>query len=234
MLIGIERRFDIILCVDGSGSMGPCIDKIKENAKTFYKDLKQRIEDDYGIEIKEINVKIIVFRDYAEDGKNAMTISRWFNVTSADSDEFKKYVDGITAEGGGDEPENGLEALFFAMSSDWKSTGDKDRQFIVLLTDADALSLKERSNEANYPTDMVDDMGLIETWMGECPPFIPKEEFKLKSRTKRLIMFAPQGTVYEKMQYSYNRSFFIPTKRDEGLKDILDEDVTYFMKMALN
>ena len=132
-----ERKIDIVFCIDGTGSMTPCIDAIKNNAKKFYMDFVQKMTEE-GSSVDELNIKVITFRDYTEDGKEAMVQSEWYDITAGDDVEYEKHLNGIVADGGGDEPENGLEALFYAMTTDWNAKGDKDRQVIVLFTDADA------------------------------------------------------------------------------------------------
>ena len=33
-----ERNIDIVFCMDGTGSMAPCIENVKKNALRFYAD----------------------------------------------------------------------------------------------------------------------------------------------------------------------------------------------------
>lgn len=219
-----ERKVDIIFCIDGTGSMAPCIDSVKANAKRFYADFAEKMTNEFSSSVDEVNIKVITFRDYEADGSQAMTISEWFELTAGDDEKYANHLKGIIADGGGDEPENGLEALFYAMTSDWRSRGDKDRQIIVLFTDADAKSLGG-NGVAGYPTDMVDEAGLLNTWMCIRPGFLSQGDFKLRERCKRLLMFAPHGTVYEKMQSQFNRSQFIPTAMDQGLGEIDFDDI---------
>ena len=223
--LATERKIDIIFCIDGTGSMAPCIDKVKMNAKKFYMDFVDKMTNEFGSSVEELNIKIITFRDYADDGKNAMVESEWFDLTAGDEISYEKHLSGIVADGGGDDPENGLEALFFAMTSDWKANGEKDRQVIVLFTDIDAVPLGARKGSPDYPANMVDDDGLLKTWMCIRPDFLSQADFKLKERCKRLVMFAPAGTVYEKMQSKYNRSQFVPVQMDAGLGDMDFDDI---------
>lgn len=220
-----ERKIDIIFCIDGTGSMSPCIDAVKSNAKKFYMDFVEKMTNEYGSSVDELNIKVITFRDYMEDGNQAMVQSEWYDITAGDDVEYEKHLNGIIADGGGDEPENGLEALFYAMTSDWNAKGDKDRQVIVLFTDADAVPFGTHNGHPNYPADMVDADGLLNTWMCIRPAFLNQGDFKLKERCKRLLMFAPAGTIYETMQGSYNRSQFIPVQMDAGLGDITFDEI---------
>lgn len=221
-----SRHIDIVFCIDGTGSMSPCIDAIKNNAKKFYMDFSDKMTNDFGSSVDSLCIKVITFRDYLDDGAQAMVISDdWFDITAGDDSEYEKHLNSIIADGGGDDPENGLEALFYAMTTDWNARGDKDRQVIVLFTDADALPLQARAGTGCYPADMVDEAGLLNTWMGSRPSFLGQSDFKLKERCKRLVMFAPNGSVYQTLQSKMNRSQFVPVEMNEGLGDIDFDDI---------
>ena len=55
--------------------------------------------------------------------------------------EFKKFVSSIEACGGGNGPENALEAIALALKSEWTTSGAKRRHVIFVFSDALALSL---------------------------------------------------------------------------------------------
>lgn len=215
---GTKRNLDIVFCIDGTGSMAPCIDNVKNNAKRFYADFVKEMTG-MGSEIDMMRIKVIVFRDYKCDGQNSMVESPFFELP-IEEQEFSAYLDGIHAKGGCDEDANGLEAFYLAMQSDF-STGAKDRQVIVLFADTTAIPLGKRRNCAGYPSDMVDDNGLLETWI--CSQ---SHSSKLRERNKRLVLFAPEGSCYEEMKRRYNRSIFIPVKIHGGLDDISFSDIT--------
>lgn len=212
-ILGTKRNIDVVFCIDGTGSMAPCIESVKNNARRFYLDFAAAMTD-FGSEIDSMRVKVIVFRDYHDDGDESMVQSSFFELP-ADNAEFEKFLSDISANGGGDGPENGLEALYYAMKSDF-TTGSKDRQVIVLFTDAEALELKQRAGEANYPADMVDEAGLIEMW--SC--LVQEKGFKLREKNKRLVLFAPDGTKYKELKSKLNRSIFEPVDMAHGLGDI--------------
>jgi len=67
---------------------------------------------------------------------------------------------------------------------------------------------------------MVDEAGLLNTWMGVRPPFLGQDKFSLRERNKRLVLFAPSGTVYEQMQGQYNRCVFTPVEMSNGLEEL--------------
>lgn len=216
--IGTKRNIDVVFCIDGTGSMAPCIEKVKANARRFHLEFVSAMTD-LGSEIDSMRVKIIVFRDYHDEHEQAIVESPFFELPT-DMADFEKYLANISASGGGDEPENGLEALYYAMKSDF-TTAAKDRQVIVLFTDAEALDLKQRADEAGYPADMVDEAGLVEMWA--CAAQDPG--FKLRERNKRLVMFAPEGTKYKALKAKLNRSIFEPVNMRDGLGDIDFKDI---------
>ena len=212
-IFGTKRNIDVVFCIDGTGSMAPCIESVKSNARRFHLEFVSAMTD-LGSEIDSMRVKVIVFRDYHDDGEQAMVQSPFFELPT-DTADFEKFLADISANGGGDGPENGLEAMYYAMKSDF-TTGAKDRQVIVLFTDAEALDLKQRASEAGYPADMVDEAGLIEMWA--C--MAQDSSFKLRERNKRLVMFAPEGTKYKALKSKLNRSVFEPVNMADGLGDI--------------
>lgn len=212
-IFGTKRNIDVVFCIDGTGSMAPCIESVKSNARRFHLEFVSAMTD-LGSEIDSMRVKVIVFRDYHDDGDQAMVESPFFELPT-DTADFEKFLANISATGGGDGPENGLEAMYYAMKSDF-TTGAKDRQVIVLFTDAEALDLKKRARETGYPDDMVDEAGLIEMWA--C--MAQDSSFKLRERNKRLVMFAPDGTKYKTLKSKLNRSVFEPVNMEDGLGDI--------------
>lgn len=215
--IGVKRCIDIVFCVDGTGSMSPCIESVKANARRFYSDFAKTMTD-MGSDIDMLRIKMIVFRDYKSDGEQSMVESRFFELPS-EEDEFSAYLSGIRATGGCSEDANGLEALRLAMKSDFV-TGSKDRQVIVLFADTSAIPLGKRKSYDGYPSDMVDEDGLLETWM--CTQKYPT---KLREKIKRLVMFAPRGTNYERMKSEYNRSVFEPVEMHRGLDGVPFETI---------
>lgn len=219
-----NRCVDMVFCIDGTGSMGECIEAVKNNAKKFYADFCEelvRLDND----IDALRLKVIVFRDYACDGDMSMQISNFYTLPQ-DADEYNSFVSSIQATGGGDASENGLEALYYAMKSEF-STANDDRQIIVIFTDADALSLQERADSRNYPTNMVSYEDLKKMWYG-AQGGSDTAEF-LNQLTKRLVIFAPSGTKYEEICKEWKLSWFQATAMDGGLSDIDFKDIISFI-----
>ncbi len=214
-MLNSTRKIDIVFCIDGTGSMRPCLESIKNNAVTFYTKLVEEMTN-MGSSIDYLRIKIIVFRDYAQkDKEKAMVQSKFFELPD-DNDELDEYLSGIRAEGGCGQDANGLEALYYAMTSDFIATGPKDRQVIVMFADTTALNLGRRRKVENYPSDMVDKQGLINVWVG----LDQMHPTKLRERNKRLVIYAPRDTVYEELHHKLNRSCFEPVESGNGLNEI--------------
>ena len=205
-----ERNIDIVFCIDGTGSMCGCIDNVKRHARTFHHQLTEALVEANN-SITMLRVKVIVFRDYKDD-PDAMEVSKFFELP-ADVEEFERCINSIDAHGGGDLPENGLEALYFAMKSDWVTEAN-DRQIIVLFTDADALDIGARRGCSNYPSDMVDFEGLQTAWVCK-----DSQATKLRDRLKRLVIFAPEGTKYQN-DLKWDRLIYTPVDPGNGLAEI--------------
>ena len=213
-----KRCIDIVFCIDGTGSMSDCIENVKEHARNFYSMLVEKMTR-LGSDIDETRVQVIVFRDYGYDGANAMQISPFF-LLDQDAADYEEFLANVRAQGGGDGPENGLEALYYAMQSAFES-GDDDGQVIVLFTDADALELGARADKENYPKDMVDEAGLDKMWIGKDQTHVGY----LNQLTKRLVIFAPAGTKYEALAKRWNLTWYKAVADDNGLSEISFEDI---------
>lgn len=229
----IHRNIDIVFCIDGTGSMLLCIENVKRNVQKICKDFLAQASEVLSSVIDGFHVKLITFRDYRDD-EYPMVESEWFDVKGDGLAGFEACVKGIEADGGGDMPENGLEALYFAMTTDWHAIDSKDRQIIVLFSDADAVDLldEDRKRRPNYPSEMVDFDGLVALWAGELPPYMAKEDYKLGQRTKRMVLFARAGTKYEELARHCSNTFFIPVPFDGGLMDLEIDDIVREMSAS--
>lgn len=209
---GLSYHVDIVMCIDATGSMSPIIGKVKENALRFYDDLETMMRQK-SKHIDKLRVKMIAYRDYYVDGDKSMEMSGFFTLPD-DKDAFKKFVDNIEADGGGDEPENGLEALALAIHSEWSKEGDKRRQIILLWTDASshALDYKHDSKPQHYPTSQIpknfDD--LSDLWDGQA----------MSRTSKRLIMYSPDAYAWTDIANHWENTIQYPSKAGEGLNEV--------------
>ena len=136
-----------------------------------------------------------------------------FFVLPDEQDKFKEFVDNIKAEGGGYEPECGLEALTLAIRSNWNKTGDKKRQIIVVWTDASTHPLEKDENgkPANYPMNIPANFDeLTDLWEGQF----------MSRAAKRLIIYSPDAYAWTDMANHWENTIQYPSKAGEGLSEI--------------
>ena len=138
----LKYNVDIVMCIDATGSMNGILDTVKSNALNFYGDLINSMRKK-GKQVNDMRIKVIAFRDYVADGENAMLATDFFRMPE-EQEEFRDLVNTISACGGGDEPEDGLEALAYAIRTDWTRDGDKRRHVIVVWTDAPRARLRQQ------------------------------------------------------------------------------------------
>lgn len=113
----LKYNVDIVMCIDATGSMNGILDTVKSNALNFYGDLINSMRKK-GKQVNDLRIKVIAFRDYVADGENAMLATDFFRMPE-EQEDFRDLVNTISACGGGDEPEDGLEALAYAIRTDW-------------------------------------------------------------------------------------------------------------------
>ena len=101
---------DIVFLIDATGSMQPCIDDIKNNIDLFI-DRLSSADPNGGTMLKDWRISICAYRDFLCDPENGLEhmILNPFVRTAA---EAKAQLSAIEADGGGDEPESLLDALY--------------------------------------------------------------------------------------------------------------------------
>lgn len=192
---GQNYHVDIVFCVDCTETMDNILNIIKGRALNFYSDVqKTMINKDKRI--SQLRVRIVAFRDYiaydeeirrGSRGNYPMLVTDFFHLPE-DSQKLEVSVKSLYPIGGGDEPEDSLEALAYAIRSDWdRALGVKHRNIIVLWTDADAHTLGYGSRASTYPKGMARDFSALTAWWGnrKAPGFMTDQA------VKRLILFAP-------------------------------------------
>ena len=121
-------------------------------------------------------------------------------------------------DGGGDEPENGLEALAYAMASDWQKPeqGRKRRQIIVVLTDASCHSLGVGKESPYYDPKMPSQFETLSSWWGDGPE---DPDAKMDYYSKRLLLFAPDAQWWTTINQNWENVIFTKTIAGQGLKE---------------
>jgi hypothetical protein len=208
---GLEYAVDIVFCIDVTGSMTPILDQVKANALRFYADVQSNLTAK-GKNIDDLRVRVVAFRDTNADGEAALAESPFYALPSEQAD-FSVFVNGLVAEGGGDAPESGLEAVALAMTSPWTTRGDRRRQVIVVWTDQPAHPLDPSAVPAAVATRVPADFSaLTDLWEDPQGP--------LASSSKRLILFAPDGPGWSDISAVWENVVHHPSQAGGGLSDI--------------
>lgn len=209
---GLKYNVDIVMCIDCTGSMGDLLDTVKNNALKFYPDLCARCEEK-GKDISELRIRAIAFRDFNCDGSAAIADTGFLNIPDEEGD-FKSFVSGLRPAGGGDEPENGLEALAMAINSEWTSGGDKRRHVVVVWSDASTHPLGVGSSNSLYPQSMPSDFDELTDWWED------EQSGKMRKSAKRLVIFAPDASAWTEIGMNWTNTIHHPAKAGAGLEDV--------------
>jgi hypothetical protein len=208
---GLSYAVDIVFCIDVTGSMSPIIDQVKTNALRFYDDVQSNLTAK-GKNVDQLRVRVIAFRDFVADGAAALDESPFFTLPDEQA-SFSDFVNGLIAEGGGDAPESGLEAVALAIDSPWTTTGDRRRQVIVVWTDQPAQPL----DASVLPPDLssrvpADFSALTDAW--------EDEQGRMGSSSKRLILFAPDGPGWSDISGVWENVVHHPSQAGGGLSEV--------------
>jgi len=147
---------DIVFMVDVSGSMKPCIDALRTNIEAFIDSLSTG-EANNAPPVKDWRGKVVGYRDIEAAETEGIP---WIvnNPFVRDTVALKAQLGALRAEGGGDEPESLLDALYKIGSMDaslkgsqsedpekWRYRSDAAR-VVVVFTDApfkETMSIQE-------------------------------------------------------------------------------------------
>ena len=197
-------NIDICFVIDATGSMSPIIDEVKSRVLSLHQEIINGMQSAHK-PINKLRVKVVDYADFATEGDDAIHQTAFFDLPE-ETDKLEAAVRGIsleTAPGsgmgkGGDAPENGLEALFIAMNSDWTplSSTQKGRHVIVVLTDAPPLNLQERDGCIGYEaSEYPGDVKELEALWAEEESSQGSKMLKISKAYKRLVLFTPDGVI---------------------------------------
>lgn len=209
----LKYNVDIAMCMDATGSMNSLLDKVKANALSFYSDLTTAMAQK-GKHIDALRVRVIAFRDYLADGDEAMLVTDFFNLPE-EAPEFEQLVQSIVPKGGGDDPEDGLEALAYAIKSKWTTTGNKRRQIIIVWSDDATHPLGFCAQAPNYPNKMARDFDELTRWWGDA-----SNQGSMDPSAKRLLIYAPDRQYWNTISSCWDNVLHFPSVAGRGLEEI--------------
>ena len=137
---------DIVFLVDVSGSMSPCIDALRRNIEAFIDSLSQG-DANNAAPVRDWRGKVVGYRDIEAAQAEGLP---WIvdNAFVRDAGALKAQLGTLQANGGGDEPESLLDALYTVASmeavpkgsqtedpSKWRYRSDAAR-VVIVFTDA--------------------------------------------------------------------------------------------------
>ena len=209
----LKYDVDIVMCIDATGSMTGILDTVKKNALNFYGDVRKAMQEK-GKQVDTMRIKDIAFRDYLADGNKAMLATDFYTMPEEQT-EFNNLVKSIHAEGGGDDPEDGLEALAYAIKSDWgSSAGNKRRHIIVVWTDAATHELGFGKAAPMYPSQMAATFDQLTNWWEE-----------MDSNSKRLLIYAPEEKYWTTISDTWTQTIHYPSQAGNGLKEFEYQEI---------
>ena len=122
--VGQGRPVDIVFVLDVTESMQPYIDAVKQNVIQFAQDLSANNRD--------YRLGLVTFEDYVVS-KYPDCNCAYRNSFTSDVHQFTDWVSSLHAGGGGDIPEDQLDALAYAASFPFRP---KAEGIIIIVTDA--------------------------------------------------------------------------------------------------
>lgn len=219
----LTYNVDIVFCIDCTESMDNILNVVKSRALNFYSDVQSNMHEK-DKKIDQLRVRVVAFRDYLayDDEKkkklkcNEPMLTTDFFVLPDEAHKLEISLKSLQPIGGGDEPEDGLEALAYAIRSDWTTTGSKDRHVIVLWTDQRPHEIGFGKPSVKYPKGMAADFGELTDWWGDNsnPGFMPEQP------AKRLILFAPDEGKWTTITENWDNIVHLPSRAGDHLQDV--------------
>jgi hypothetical protein len=217
---GLTYSVDIVLCIDATASMGPVIENVKSKALQLPDDLVNAMaEKDKAV--TQLRLRVIAYRDILHDSESSSIVASEFFTLPDDRAGFDRFIGGISAEGGGDEPESGLEALAVAINSAWTADGDRRRHVVVIMTDASAHALEKGvgkvpsafASEVPSSFDELSDM-----WTGG-------QTTRIGVNSRRLVLFTPEMAPWPTIQEHWEQVTMFPSQAGAGLSQIEYDEI---------
>ena len=207
-----SRNVDVCLCIDKTRSMERVISGLKSFALNLHKTLMTAAEQ-RGMSIAQFRIRLILFGDYISDSEPI--VATRFLTMPEEYLELDKTIGSIVPDGGGDDPEDGLEALAYAIRSDWVKNGLRKRHIIAMFTDAPAHELGYGKRAATYPKcGMPEDFGQLSAMWGD--KTYPGE---MDNSSKRLLLFAPNKSYWHTISNFWDNVVIIPTDEFTNLSE---------------
>lgn len=221
---------DLALVLDLTSTMQNLIAVLQQNFRSFRTLLEEFLKKRYGDRRKlgRLRVRIVGFRDYnytgvdPEDPLSIPMLQTPFYDLDNEPEwaELQSFVDQLRCGGGGDMPRSALEALYYAINSEWSEfvPGRRGYQMIVLFTDVAANRLDDVRNTMNpdYPKDMPRSLDELHA----------EYEWRMRDQSRRLLLFAPDEQYpWNEMEYDWHATKVVTVQNDRKLNEVSIEDI---------
>jgi pSer/pThr/pTyr-binding forkhead associated (FHA) protein len=223
------RPVDIVVVFDVTESMQPYIDGIKEKTIEFADQLAKGNRD--------YRLGLVTFEDY---------VVRQDTVFTRSAREFKSWIGGLQAGGGGDIPEDSLDALVVASRFPFRPEA---QAVVLLITDAPNHSRGDGSEKANpYGHEVTqltgDDVlrelkkATINVFAIAPPPFAAPDLYKIATETsgRHYNIVANEGArfldIINQIGQSLASQYFLTYQSPRPIEDGTKRDVT--LKVTYN
>lgn len=211
---------DAVFCIDATDSMRyfsgtntTLFDVAKEKAITFCSDfsdiLLRRCK-----RIGQTRIRVIGFRDYLADGNNAMLTTRFFDFPQ-ESEIFTTCINTLHSGGGGDFPEDGLEALAYAIKSPWTNEWFRKYRVIFMWSDAIPHEIGYGRSSPHYPKGMAKSISELHEWWDNLR----------RSSMANLVLFTPDEGAWKEIGNSWENVMLIPYNPDMQFSESTFEHV---------
>ncbi len=127
-------KVDVVFVIDTTASMRRMISEVRDNIVDFVDELAENNVD--------ARLGLVEYRDIYEDGVSTTQNHGWFENASS----FKKALNRLYVNGGGDIPESAVDGLFCAANMKYR-TGV--HRHLILITDADWKKGTAKNADAN-------------------------------------------------------------------------------------
>jgi hypothetical protein len=137
----MPKGIDMVVCLDSTAGMQPFVVGVRDYAQELVKGLKtDSARNPFW------RIRLIAYRDLNE---GEPFVEHQF---TTDIKQFAAQVSGVHPQGGGDEPENTLDAIYRALDSEWRR---ECCRFVIAITDAGCHSEMHPSTvQPGHPSDV--------------------------------------------------------------------------------
>lgn len=232
----LSYSVDFVFCIDCTESMDNILNIVKHRAQQFHKDVHSVMEAK-GKHVDQIRVRVVAFRDYlafddeAQKGayrNEPMLVTDFFTLPQ-ENRMLEVSIKSLQPTGGGDPPEDGLEALAYAIRSDWNRSGTKNRHVILLWTDQPPHTMGHGRSASKYPKGMAKTLGELSKWWGDYrePGYMPDQT------AKRLILFAPDQGDWTYISRNWDNVVHVPSRAGDHLKQVDYETILAYIFQSI-